>query len=312
MKKAILISILSGILSICLSLENTFPIVTIGYNFMNNAKFEDPYGEDDDWGGASLGMKTVDVELAYPVFFNRNRTYFIPSVDYTYLLPYYKDEPDNADPDPLHDIQIVLRLHQKLGKSFQIKAQAAPGASSDFKDGVASDDFVLRGGLTINWKMNDNLQFEGGALYDTPFGKQEIIPVLGATYHKNRLTMSALLPLQVDIHWVWNREMTVGLLGATSGHRFNLQNRETSDDDGSRVQDSQTLDYLEYSRVDLGPIIYWNIFDHFWFDIHSGMTFRKTFRMFDTHEKEMHEGDFSSEPSWFLSITTRYRIPLPE
>ncbi len=318
MKKIMLLSVLLIMVATCFSykrkneLDSTYQLFTIGYSFMSDAKFNDPYKNDDEWNNASVGMKTMDVDVAYPMFFNNNHTVFIPSVEYSYVQSYYKDEPKHTPKEELHDVQGVLRFQQKIGSAFMVEAHAAPGLSFDWKNGIESDDFIMRGGLTLDWKFNDKLTVRGGAVYDTPFGKQEIVPLLGATYQTGDLVVSALLPLNVDIHWIVNREVAVGVLGDVKGYRFNLQNGEPADQYEATDPDFQSVDYLEYSRVDLGPIIYWNIFDNFWFDIHSGVTLRKQYSFYDTKDEEMPVGNRSGEPSFFLSVNTRYRVPMPE
>ncbi len=311
MKRLLSIMLLLGIVATGFAISNTYPMVTIGYSFNSDAKFNDPYDNDTGLGGVTIGMKTMDVDFAYPMFFHNNRTIFIPSGEYSYVESFYKHEPEHTNNQKMTDFQIGLRLYRDFGSSFRIKAHVAPGLSSDYRNDISSDDFVLRGGLTIDLRLSEYLSMEAGAVYDTPFGRQEIVPVLGATWEKGDFYASALLPLSVDVRWKWNREMTFGVLGNVSGYHFNIKDGEPEEDE-IYDDDFQVVDYLEYSRVDVGPIVYWNIFDNFWFDIQSGVTFRKNFRFYDKDEEEMRFMDYSSEPSWFLSITTRYRIPMPE
>ncbi len=312
MKKFMSIVILLGVIASGFCMTNTYPMVNIGYSFLNHAKFNDPYDEDSEWGSATIGLKTMDVDVGYPMLFHENRTLFIPAVEYSFIQSYYKHEPENTEHEELHDIQFALRFQRKVGSMFRINAVASPGLSSDLREVLSSDDFIVRGGLSLSVKVSENLSVEAGALYDTPFGKQEILPVLGATWQKDQFYASVVYPKSVDVRWTWNREMTFGLLGTINGYRFNIQNGEPETADEANDSDFQKVDYLEYSRIDLGPIIYWNIFDHFWFDIQTGVTFGKRYKFYDVNEDEMALMDYSSEPAWFMSVTTRYRIPIPE
>ena len=312
MKKFMSILLFVCVFGSAFSMTNTFPMVNIGYSYVNDAKFDDPYKDDPEWGSATIGLKTMDVDFGYPLMYHENRTLFVPSVEYGFVQSYYREEPENYEPEDLHDIRIALRLQRKLGSMFRIKAHAAPGVSSDLRSDLSSDDFNVKGNLSLDFMINDNLSIEAGALYDTPFGRQEILPLIGATWQMGDFYASVLYPRYFDFRWTWNREMTLGFLTTIQGNRYNLEVGEPETTEEAIDPDFQKVDYIEYSRIDVGPIVYWNIFDHFWFDIQTGASFGKKYRFYDVNEEEMALKDYSSEPSWFMSVIVRYRIPIPE
>ncbi len=168
----------------------------------------------------------------------------------------------------------------KLPKDFTVVVSLRPTIASDFKERFSSNDFLLQGFMMLTKKKNTNFTYGAGLVHTMRLGKPLVLPMLQFHYKNQKHTFNGILPLKLNYSYSVDNQMRLktGVRGVVNGGNINITIPNTLNSTGNEI------DKVNYSRVNIGPFITYNITKMIQLEAFGGVSLRRQYYLLDTEE----------------------------
>jgi len=117
-----------------------------------------------------------------------------------------------------------------------------PTLSSDFKNSLVSEDFLLQGSILFSKRKNKYFKYGFGLTYNTKFGNKIVLPILQFARKKNNWETDLLLPAHLNQFYHFNKSK-IGLSFEVKGNSYNYDYPSSL---------GYNLDKLSYTKINIG------------------------------------------------------------
>lgn len=147
-----------------------------------------------------------------------------------------------------HTVSYNMGLIQPLSSKWIWILNLNPTLASDFEASLNEDDLLFQGNTLAVKNNSEKVKYGFGLAYNTRFGRQIMIPLGMFKYRTPKLSLDALLPVQLSILFNTPNEMFYyGIEVRLNGGFFN---------NTSSIEILNTIvDETGYSRFNIGPTI---------------------------------------------------------
>lgn len=213
-----------------------------------------------------------------PIKFKNQKTLLMNTARYglvqatNYHSPLFVEDENTKN---LHSVSWSMALIQNLNQKWTVIAVLTPTLASDFEEKLSSDDFLFQGTLLLSRKLNDKWTLGGGAVYTTQLGTPQFLPAVQLRYANEKHFISVLLPsvanylYRIDEKQKWH----VGFRLATNGGNFNVNNHDFTE------VIPNSIDKLIYSRVNLGPVVNYQLTKSLQLEVFGGMSAGRKYKL---------------------------------
>jgi hypothetical protein len=223
--------------------------------------------------------------LNFPLTLQKDRTILINGLTYAQLksASYNLEILNNNDnKNDVYTITYGLTLYHKLNQTWNILLNVKPTLASDFEEKLSSDDFLVQGAALAIKDFSDNFNLGGGLIFTTQYGVPFLLPSLQLYYKFDKHDFRAFLPSNIIYLYRFghSESLKMGFRAAFNGGYFNVtSNQEVNVTAGS-------IDKIIYSRLNIGPIINYELTNKIQIDFWGGYTTARKYRFTDFDENE--------------------------
>ncbi len=202
----------------------------------------------------------ASVQIALPI---NSKIYFYHGWDYLKINSTTKDViGDRYYNNCYESITCNIGFIQEFKNHWSLLFIVSPAIASDFKNKISNEDLML-GISAISYKRyNPYFEYGVGFSFNTRFKYEMYLPLLSLKYKKDKKEMSALLPLQLSAYYCLDK-VKLGFEGRLFENYFN------ADDD---LASSYSMDAFGFSKVNLGPKMYLQLYRSIYLNIAGGIT----------------------------------------
>ena len=175
----------------------------------------------------------------------------------------------------LHAINYRFSWIHKFNRQWTFIGVLEPTLASDFKSKLSSDDFVIQSMAMVTKRINTKFLIGGGLAYTTRFGYPLVMPVVPIKYKSKKHRINALLPIKIIYAYQVNPKVDIGLKAVVNGANFNITGYSN---------DLTEINKVNYTRGNIGPVIYYKPKKIFTIEISGGISTNRTFRLVDIED----------------------------
>lgn len=173
-------------------------------------------------------------------------------------------------PGTLHYLRYQLGFINYRWNFWRLIGVVAPGLSTDFNNGLTTNDFRIQGMLLAINSVSENFQYGIGAGFTTDFGSPSPVPIVNISWQTNsKFRISGLLPKNLGIWYVPSQDREFGVRAAVSGSQFHLKEAGPQ-----RMEDVD----VKYSVLSLGPEYKQKVAGSIFLKLEGGYTLFRKFR----------------------------------
>ncbi len=251
---------------------------------MNLANIDENYQTD---------FTDIEMQMAFPV--KEKKLYMFNGLYYG-----YKNYNVNGNyvPDHIykfHTIRYNIGIIKVYPKNKTFSLNVLPLLSSDFKNGIQSDDFSYNISAMLLKKVEANFEYGLGLAYASDVSGYKnglVVPIIGITCKHNRFLTQMLFPSYISEYYEINSTTKAGVtLAINSGlNNMLIGNNYTG------------LDLNRFSEfgVEIGPRFRKQIFGDFYLDVNAGISVANSLTIQDRDMNE--ELEIKSKTRYFISI----------
>lgn len=186
-----------------------------------------------------------------------------------------------------------LNLLHSLSDTYSLIANFRYGAFGDLED-INGRTLRAEGAVIIDKYLSDTLTFGLGIARGTNFGKIVNIPVVHIIWMmSDKWMLDALLPSRLDLVYLPNAKMEVGLAFNIVGSRYTIESEE------------RKIDSLGVGQMNLGPFFRYQILPQTYLGIESGVAFGRRLSLMDENTEIT---EFNPENEAYLKTGIQYRF----
>ncbi|MFV1884282.1 MAG: DUF6268 family outer membrane beta-barrel protein [Balneola sp.] len=249
------------------------------------------------------------LQVSYDEFFifgkipavNKPNTKLVVETSYnlkSFQYDYFNLNGANIRPDELHDIRLKLTYLQNFNEKWSLVTLIIPGYSSDFEEKISREDYLFRGGLIINYKLNRQIRVGLGGMRSYVFGEEEVLPVISLNYSGfyEKLKVELLFPNAKTTYQMTPR-FKLGIKSQSDGSQYNYRDITNTNDLES--------DYVKFSQTNIGPTMEIQR-GTILFKIDTGITVNRKVSIYTDSNDSM--ADISPDAGVFLKVGISYQI----
>jgi hypothetical protein len=183
---------------------------------------------------------------------------------------------------------------------------------ADANIGIASDILTVRasaqkyrfsGLFIVNHIQNASLTWQYGIVMNYAYGRPLPLPVLGIRKKfGSTWTLSAILPVSVQVTDRLNKNMNIGFLLRPSGNRFQLQNQNDFNTTSSNV-------YMQLRQFELGTNYLYKFTRQFSFTAEAGLLAGGKLKFTEADDSKTVLYQTGLKPGVRFRLGLRYRLP---
>jgi hypothetical protein len=188
--------------------------------------------------------------------------------------------------------ELLHQINNTINLNFEIKTIAG------FESSLGFSDITFLGGISIDYKLNEENKFNLGVKRMTLFVKPEILPTF-SFYHKFSPSLSIKLGFpNSSVSFSNNERNLFRLTNSFNGNFYNLDNQKIIDanNNASRISFSQMTSVLEYER---------NIDSNWYMNIRGGYDFNKKYIITDKSGET--KSDLENKNGYIFNIGIKYK-----
>lgn len=268
-----------GITILCLvysynALAQDFELIKIQSAYYPMQKIEESLANGEvgfwEWSG----------ELAIPQLLKNKKTVLIHKLGYGNLRVDTKGSFNNTSAEAtnyFHTISYNLAWVQILNPSWRFLLNVNPTLASDFSESLNDEDLLFQASAIAMKTKNSKFKYGFGLAYTTRFGRQLVIPTGMMQYKTSKMTLDILLPNKLSVLFNTNKTIQYGLEARLNGGLFNHNSENQTITD--------IADEAGYSRLNIGPIIAFQLRDAITIHLAGGMAVARRLDFIDATEE---------------------------
>lgn len=253
----------------------------------------------DKQSNANFSFQEFGGFVRIPYKFKNETTRMINGISYAYIKSNIDNLPTDIEGANFKIFQAITYqtiIAQKLPRDFNLVFSLKPTIASDFEEKLSSDDFIMQGFLFASKKKSEHLSIGLGLANTMRLGNIFLLPIIPFYYKNYKHTINAVFPLKFDYTYIVNSNETlkIGIRETANGGNINI----TAPYSSNNITE---VDKVNYSRVNIGPIIYYNINKYIQFEMLSGISLRRQYNLLD--KEENHENiDLKNTPFFQVGL----------
>ena len=261
------------IITTALSAQN-FELFSLNSVYYPKSKVE---GKPKD---IEIGFAEFSGHVSLPQVFQEGKTVLIHTLMYGQVIAdtEFISDGDAIDKETyLYKITYGQNWVRNLNKRWKLSLNFMPTLTSDFRDGLVSDDFLLQAAAMGIYKKSDNLTFGFGAAFTSRLGRELVVPTGILLYKYKKMNLDIILPNGISVMFDNNsKNLKYGVIARMDGGLFNIRDGEI---------DGSMMDEAGYSRIKIGPALYYKLKGALFLKVLSGVTVGRKFEFIDTKDK---------------------------
>lgn len=210
---------------------------------------------------------------------------------------------DESRPNKIHEIKSAVFIKYPISNSWSVSSLAMPSLASDFKGTISNEDFILQGALvaTKKLKVASHLEIGLGVFATYVFGEQQFIPAFSIDYESDngKWIGQAYWP-KFSMFYNINSNSQVGFAASIDGTEYNLKNFVN--------QYNETIDNADFSVIHIGPQYNRRVYKDFWLQLQAGLAMGNQYKLFNSQNKLVTEGDYSLKDMTYGKFMLTYRF----
>ena len=252
-------------------------------------------GLKDDARDTKFAFQEYGGFVKIPYRFKNKKTIIVNGLSYACLYGYISNHSIKYDGDNTEKLQFLTFqtiVAHKLRDDLNIVFSLRPTIASDFEERLSWDDFIMQGFLFLSKQHSENLSIGLGLANTIRLGKTLVIPIIPFRYTKNKHSLNTMLPLKLDYIYCidHNEKLKMGFRETVNGGNINIT---ASYNANSTIPE---IDKINYSRINLSPVFYYNITKYIQIEILGGISIRRRYNLLDiegtTHKMYLKEAPF--------------------
>ncbi len=234
-----------------------------------------------------------------PYLFKNNKTIMINGISYAYVqsdISHTKVDLEGVNSEVFQVISYQTIIAQKLKNNLSFVFSLMPTIASDFEEAITSDDFIMQGSIMLSKKKKECFSYGLGVANTMRLGNIFLLPIVQLNYKNHQHSINALLPVKFDyIYTLDHKEKwMIGFRELANGGNINI----TASYNTSNVSE---IDKVNYSRINMGPVVYYNINKFMQFQAIVGMSVRRKYNLQDA-ESRTEKIDLKNTPFFQVGI----------
>lgn len=224
-----------------------------------------------------------------PYKFKNEKTVLINGLSYACVNGVVNNTSTEFEGDNTEKLQVVTFqsiIAQKLKNNFNLVFSLRPTIASDFEKKLSSDDFVMQGFVFVSKKKNENLSIGLGVANTMRLGETFVLPIMPFTFKRNKHNINAIFPLKLDYTYCVDKKerLKLGFREIANGGNINITASYSSS------KNIPEIDKVNYSRINIGPVVYYNITKFIQFEATGGVSLRRHYNLLDieNNKQEMY------------------------
>ncbi len=239
-----------------------------------------------------------------PYRFKNNKTILVNGISYAYVKSNISNtavDLEGVNTEVMQVISYRTILVQKLKNNLNMVFSLRPTIASDFEEEITSDDFIMQGFFMLSKNKNEHLTYGLGVANTMRLGQVIVLPILQFRYQKHMQSVNALFPIQFDYNYTIDskEKWQIGFRETANGGNINI----TASYNNNTIR---KIDKVNYSRINIGPVIYYNINKFLQFQAVGGMSVRRKYNLLDA-DNNTQKLDLQNTP--FMQVGIFFRPP---
>lgn len=303
MKKVIFVSLALSFACTCVVGQGAGNLLEISYSRIvpSNLTTDIPAGSPIP----QIGWNTLDIGVIGPVFKAKDSSHIVlTNLSFSRLTFVYKESANltSQRPEALYNTGLTANFIKPFQGKRLLSIFGSIRLATDFENFLDGRDILVMGGATYFPNMSAKWKIGYGVVTTFVFGERLLFPiiVLKHTSPDGKFNFDLSFPrLMVDKKI--GGSVALGLGAAFNGAQFNVENRVLA-------LSSETLDYVRFSYLNLGPYIDWRFYKAFHLNISAGITAAKKFEIFNTQNNEIADGVLNTKNSTFFTARVYWSL----
>lgn len=259
--------------------------------------------------------RSMNVHLSLPLFGNRDKVSTQPSKDSH--AHFFQVSAHGSFTTGSKDIEFLDGQRNFYGGSAGIGGLFYNGRSNiiqaDANMGISADGQTLQnhdaiprfsGSFIVHHTSSPTLSFQYGAAFTYLYGRPMLLPVLGIRkkFSGSSWSVSAILPLNLQVTDRLNKEMGLSFFARPSGDRFQLLNQGYFGSTTSSI-------YMGLRQFEAGSSFYYRLSREFSFDAEAGLLSGGTMKFTNTSDTRTTLYATGIKSGAQFRISLRYHLP---
>lgn len=223
---------------------------------------------DSKEGNDKIDYQEMSAFIQYPILLNNKKDILVNKLSYGLVAPTLHSPLDgkmNKISENYHSIGYGLSWIHIFNSKWLLLASANVSIDSDLHEKLSGDDFVVGTFGLVRYTIDKNLKIGLGVTYSTTLGEPLWLPVGEAEYTDDKMSVALVFPVKASVMMkANNKKLRYGVSGNIGGNNFNLGNFTSAE--------GLEVDKVRYSRINVGPLVEYDIADGFTLSSSVGVT----------------------------------------
>jgi hypothetical protein len=233
--------------------------------------FENYPSAADSRAGGETGLNVFRASVGAPLFLTDDTTLVVGAAYERIGV-----EPSASGSFQLQGTKATLGVIQNLSEHWGMMAFGDVGLTSDFAEGVGSDDLLLSFTGIATYRWGERIQLGAGIIYDRRSGELAPLPALLVNLHlSSRARIRGFVPVWLNAEYRATSWLDVGVRSSYEGNRFHVAE--------SRFGASDVE--LAYSNLTVGPKLTFHLSDWMHFDAYMAGAVYRRYELFQQDDR---------------------------